>query len=51
MGQATGLVMARYQVNAERAFQFIVRASSTSNMKARDVAAEIVANANAEYTV
>jgi len=51
LGRATGLVMEKYQINAERAFQFIVRASSTSNMKARDVAAELVERANREYTV
>jgi GAF domain-containing protein len=51
LGKAIGLVMERYQINDERAFQFIVRASSTGNIKAREVAAEIVSNANERYTV
>jgi GAF domain-containing protein len=50
LGKAIGLVMERYQINDERAFQFIVRASSTSNMRAREVAAEIVDRANRDYT-
>ena len=49
LGQATGIVMERYRISSERAFQFIVRASSTSNIKARDVAAEIVESANHDY--
>jgi GAF domain-containing protein len=51
LGQATGILMERYKINAERAFQFIVRASSTSNIKARDVAREIVDKANLDYNV
>jgi GAF domain-containing protein len=49
LGQATGILMERYKINAERAFQFIVRASSTSNLKARVVAHEIVDKANLDY--
>lgn len=51
LGKAIGLVIESYQINDERAFQFIVRASSTSNLKARDVAVEIVDRANQDYTV
>ncbi len=46
IGQATGIVMARYGLDEGRAFQFLVRVSSTSNIKVRTVAAEIVAEAN-----
>ena len=46
IGQALGLLMERYEMNEERAFQFLVRVSSTSNTKLRDVAAELVAIAN-----
>lgn len=46
IGQALGLLMERYEMNEERAFQFLMRASSTSNTKLRDVAAELVATAN-----
>ena len=46
IGQALGLLMERYDMTEERAFQFLVRASSTSNTKLRDVAAELVASAD-----
>jgi GAF domain-containing protein len=49
IGQAIGLVMARYRINEERAFQFLVRASSTSNTKLRDIAREVVREADREY--
>ncbi|MGI8899918.1 MAG: GAF and ANTAR domain-containing protein [Nocardioides sp.] len=42
IGQALGLLMARYHMDNERAFQYLVRVSSHSNMKLRDVAAEVV---------
>jgi GAF domain-containing protein len=42
IGQATGIVMERYQMNEDRAFAFLVRASSHSNIKLRDVAQAIV---------
>jgi GAF domain-containing protein len=42
IGQATGIVMERYGINAERAFQFLVRASQAGNVKVRDVAEELV---------
>ena len=50
IAQAVGLVMARYQINSDRAFQFLVRASSTSNIKLREIAEEVVKQANAEYS-
>jgi len=46
IGQAVGIVMERYQINEDRAFQFLVRASQTSNVKLREVAADIVAGIN-----
>jgi GAF domain-containing protein len=50
IGQAIGLVMQRYEMNEERAFQYLLRASSTSNIKLRDIAAELVQNANERFT-
>jgi GAF domain-containing protein len=49
IGQAIGLTMARFQIPSDRAFQFLVRASSTSNIKLRDIAEEVVTQANAQY--
>jgi GAF domain-containing protein len=46
IGQAVGIVMERYQLGEEQAFNFLIRASSTSNIKLRDVAAELVRSAN-----
>lgn len=48
IGMAVGLTMARYGLNSERAFQFLVRASSTSEVKLRTVAQQIIADANAQ---
>jgi len=49
IGQAVGLTMARFQISSDRAFQFLVRASSTSNLKLRDIAQEIVNEANRHF--
>lgn len=49
IGQAVGLTMARFEITSERAFQFLVRASSTSNIKLRDIAEEVVSQADATY--
>jgi GAF domain-containing protein len=46
IGQAIGLVMERYELDEDRAFQFLVRMSSVANIKLRVVAEEIVAAAN-----
>jgi GAF domain-containing protein len=46
IGQAVGIVMERYELSEDRAFNFLIRASSTSNVKLRDVAAELVRTAN-----
>jgi len=49
IGQAIGIVMERYRVDHDRAFQFLVRASSTSNFKLRDVAQEVVDTSEQRY--
>jgi GAF domain-containing protein len=49
IGQAIGLVMERYQMDEERAFQFLVRVSSSSNVKLRDVAQELIDTASQRY--
>jgi GAF domain-containing protein len=46
IGQAIGILMERYQMNEDRAFSFLVRASSHGNLKLRDVAAELLNQAN-----
>lgn len=47
IGQAIGILMERYQMDEDRAFAFLVRASSHSNIKLRDIAQELVDNRNA----
>ena len=42
IGQAIGIIMERYQINEDRAFHFLIRASSTSNIKLRLIAQEVV---------
>jgi len=42
IGQAIGVIMERYGMGEDRAFQYLIRASSTSNTKLRDVALEVV---------
>ncbi len=53
IGQAIGILMERYEMNEDRAFAFLVRASSHTNTKLRRVAQQIVdeRNANAEGQV
>ncbi|MCW2832964.1 MAG: hypothetical protein JWN68_917 [Nocardioides sp.] len=46
IGQAIGLLMERFQMNEDRAFAFLVRASSHSNLKLRDIAQELVDEGN-----
>jgi GAF domain-containing protein len=50
IGQAIGIVMERYQISEDRAFHFLVRASSTSNTKLRAVAQEVVDSSNRKFT-
>ncbi len=42
IGQATGIVMERYQLDQERAFEFLTRVSQQGNIKLAKVAAELV---------
>lgn len=46
IGQAIGIVMERHGIDEDRAFQFLVRVSTTGNIKLRDVAAELVTHGN-----
>ncbi len=48
IGTAVGIIMERYRIPESRAFQFLVRASSTSNIKLREVAQEVVDTTNAD---
>jgi GAF domain-containing protein len=47
IGQAIGILMERYEMNEDRAFAFLLRASSHGNIKLRAVAEKLVADANA----
>ena len=42
IGQALGIVMERYGLDENHAFSFLLRASSMSNIKVRDIAAQLV---------
>jgi GAF domain-containing protein len=42
IGQATGIVMERYSMNETRAFDYLLRVSSLSNIKLRTLARELV---------
>ena len=46
IGQALGILMERYQLDEDRAFAFLVRASSHGNVKLRQIAQELVNQAN-----
>jgi hypothetical protein len=46
IGQALGIVMERYGIDEEKAFQFLTRTSRDSNVKLRVVAGEIVGEVN-----
>ncbi|MBA2560836.1 MAG: GAF and ANTAR domain-containing protein [Propionibacteriales bacterium] len=46
IGQAIGIAMERYSIDEDRAFEFLIRVSQTGNVKLRDVASEIVKDAN-----
>jgi AmiR/NasT family two-component response regulator len=43
IGQAIGIVMERYQLDADDAFSVLRRISSQDNIKLRDLAAHVVA--------
>jgi len=42
VGTAIGIVMERYGITSERAFEFLIRMSQNSNTKLRDIASELV---------
>jgi len=46
IGVAVGIVMERYELDEQRAFQFLVRVSQCSNVKLREVADELVESTN-----
>lgn len=46
IGQALGIVMERYQLDEDRAFQFMARVSSHTNIKLREIAQELVDQSN-----
>ena len=46
IGQAVGIVMERYGMDETRAFDYLARVSSHSNVKLRDVAQEVVDQTN-----
>jgi GAF domain-containing protein len=46
IGQAIGMLMNEYTLNQDAAFGFLVRMSSHGNVKIRDIAADMVAEAN-----
>jgi hypothetical protein len=48
IGQAVGILMERYKIDANRAFSFLVRTSQSSNVKLREVAAGIIADTLAQ---
>lgn len=48
IGQALGILMERYGMNEDRAFAFLVRASSHANVKLRAIAQELVDQKNAD---
>ncbi len=50
IGTAVGLIMERYRIPEDRAFQFLVRASSTGNVKLRTIAQEVVDSASRTFT-
>jgi transcriptional regulator with GAF, ATPase, and Fis domain len=50
IGQAIGIIQERYELNEDRAFEFLTRVSQTGNIKLRDVATELVEQANRRHS-
>jgi hypothetical protein len=50
IGQAIGIVMERYGLDEDHAFEFLMRMSQTGNIKLRKVAAEVVKQTNRSAT-
>lgn len=49
IGQAIGIVSERFQIDETRAFDYLVRASTTGNVKLRTLAEEVVTTTNDKY--
>lgn len=49
IGVAMGLMMARYQISQEQAFQFLTRISQDTNTKLREVAERVIDDATDEH--
>lgn len=49
VGQAVGIIMERYRIDEHRAFQFLIRASQSTNIKLREVAREVVTTTNEQF--
>lgn len=49
IGQAIGIVMERFHIDQDQAFHYLVRVSTTSNIKLRDVAEELVVSSTERY--
>lgn len=49
IGKALGILMERYKLDEDRAFRFMVRVSSTSNTKLREIAQRIIDDATAQH--
>jgi hypothetical protein len=50
IGKAIGILMERYELDEDRAFQFLVRTSQTGNVKLRVIADEILTAANTKVS-
>lgn len=48
IGQATGIIMERYSLTDDSAFQYLIRSSQNNNIKLRDLAADLVNGINGE---
>ena len=49
IGQAKGILMERYKIDSDRAFQVLTRASQTRNRKLREIAAELVTRGTLDH--
>lgn len=50
IGQATGIVMERFSLDESHAFEYLLRVSSLTNTKLRDIAREMVETAGTSFT-
>jgi GAF domain-containing protein len=49
IGTAVGIVMQRFEITENRAFQYLARASMSSNIKLRVIAEEVVTSTNERF--